>query len=263
MSVQNSIKINRLLQHAVPKTVLTLPWLALQGVSKGLAQRYVSSGWLYRIGHGAYVRAGEAVEWDGALFSLQTQLEMNTHVAGLTALELKGLAHFLPLGQRSPVILFSDGFDRLPLWFSKKDWGVELIHRNIHLFDAAETFSKSTIQREGFVLTASTAERAVFELLYGINDNSSFEYAQTVFAGLSMLRPDELQQLLQACRSVKVKRIFLWMAETCSHPWVKYLDYNRVDIGKGKRVVYQGGVLDKNFLITVPPAKIYEGVPDV
>jgi hypothetical protein len=42
------------------------------------------------------------------------------------------------------------------------------------------------------------------------------------------------------------------MAKTCGHPWLKYIDQQKVGLGSGKRVVYQGGMLDGDFQITVP-----------
>jgi len=252
VSTPNISKLNRILQKAVPGTVLTSTWLAEHGVSKDLARKYVASGWLDRIGHGAYMRAGETARWNGALFALQTQLEMNVHVAGLSALQLKGLAHFLPAGQEKRVLLFSDGVERVPSWFSKKDWGVELAHRCVQLFDDSEKLPVSDIQCQGFSVRASSPERAAFELLYSIQNNSDFDYARILFDGFSSFRPGEVQKLLSTCRSVRVKRTFLWMAGECSHPWWKYVDLTNVGLGSGKRVVYGGGALDRELQITVP-----------
>jgi len=229
-----------------------MKWLAERGVSKDLARKYVASGWLDRIGRGAYVRTGETVHWEGALFSLQTQLGMNVHIAGLSALQFKGLAHYLPVGQEERVLLFSDGVERLPSWVSKKDWGVELGHHSVQLFDDPEKLSVSDIPCQGFSVSASSPERAAFELLYNCGNNADFDYALTLFKGFSSFRPAEVQKLLSACRSVRVKRIFLWMARECSHPWAKYVDLTRVNLGSGKRVVYDGGMLDREFQITVP-----------
>jgi hypothetical protein len=42
------------------------------------------------------------------------------------------------------------------------------------------------------------------------------------------------------------------MAKDCGHPWLKYVDAKKADLGSGKRVIYEGGELDKELLITVP-----------
>ena len=59
-------------------------------------------------------------------------------------------------------------------------------------------------------------------------------------------------QRLAACRSIKVKRIFLFLANHFSYPWAKRLETANVDLGRGNRQIVKGGRLDKQFLITVP-----------
>jgi hypothetical protein len=228
-----------------------MTWLAEQGVSKDLARKYVASGWMERIGRGAYVRTGDTVDWKGALFSLQAQLGMSVHVAALSALQLKGLAHYLPMGKENAIQLFSDGPERLPTWFSETKWGTRIEHRGLRLFDSEE-FSLSSVEHKSFSIQVSSPERAALEMLYCVKSNSDFDAAREVFAGLGALRPTVVQKLLEACGSVRVKRTFLWMAKECAHPWVKYLNPDHVDLGCGKRVVYQGGMLDRDFQITVP-----------
>jgi hypothetical protein len=58
--------------------------------------------------------------------------------------------------------------------------------------------------------------------------------------------------LLEKCTSVKVKRLFLHLAELHRHPWVRQLDPTKVDLGSGKRALVPGGKLDPKYLITVP-----------
>lgn len=248
-------KVNLMLQNWVPGTVLTPAWLTDQGVSKDLARRYVASGWLERIGRGAYMRTGDSVDWQGAVHTLQSQLGLTVHVAGLSALQLKGLGHYLSMGEGASVLLISDGSERLPAWFSCKDWGVEIVHRCAHLFDLPGSLPLASVEHKGFRVMASPPERSAFEMLYCVDGNSAFDHARTVFGGLGALRPQEVQKLLEACRSVRVKRLFLWMAKDCAHPWLKHVDPDRVDLGSGKRVVYDGGELDRELLITVPRRK--------
>ncbi len=201
------------------------------------------------------MRAGDAVDWQGAVHALQTQLGLTVHVAGLSALQLKGFGHYLPMGGEASVLLVSDASERLPSWFLGKDWEVKIVHCCTHLFDLPEGSAMGTVEHKGFHISVSPPERAALELLYRIKDNAAFDYALSVFEGLGTLRPQEIQKLLQACRSVRVKRMFFWMAKTCGHPWLKYLDSNTVDLGHGKRMVYEEGTLDPELLITVPRQK--------
>lgn len=76
-------KINRLMQVWPAGVVGTQRWLHRQGVDARLAGKYVRSGWLTRIGRGAYRRAGSAVDWPGAVHALQHQLHLDVHPGDL------------------------------------------------------------------------------------------------------------------------------------------------------------------------------------
>jgi hypothetical protein len=68
------------------------------------------------------------------------------------------------------------------------------------------------------------------------------------------------QELLENCRSARVKRLFLWSTEKAGHPWFERLDTSQVDLGKGKRQIYQGGRFDRKYQITAPPEEELPGV---
>jgi hypothetical protein len=69
---------------------------------------------------------------------------------------------------------------------------------------------------------------------------------------LNGLRPNLLQQLLEENNSVKVKRLFLYMAEKAGHSWFNDLNLERIDLGKGKRSNVKDGVYDPKYQITIP-----------
>ena len=66
------------------------------------------------------------------------------------------------------------------------------------------------------------------------------------------LSPRKVQAILEACRSIKVRRLFLWLAERHGHAWLKRLDLSAIDLGRGKRQLVRDGRLDPKYLITVP-----------
>lgn len=66
------------------------------------------------------------------------------------------------------------------------------------------------------------------------------------------LSPRRMQPLLETCRSVKVKRLFFFLADRHHHAWRDALDKTKVDFGSGKRLLVKGGKLDPTYLITVP-----------
>lgn len=90
------------------------------------------------------------------------------------------------------------------------------------------------------------------EMLYYVPARQGFNEAERIMESLLTLRAPLVQQLLEACTSVKVKRLFLYMAESGSLPCFEEIDSNRVNLGKGDRTVIKGGRLDPKYHITVP-----------
>ncbi len=90
------------------------------------------------------------------------------------------------------------------------------------------------------------------EQIHLTGSNDEMEHVLQLMEGLTTIRPKTAQELLENCRSAKVKRVFLWSAETAGHSWFKRLDLSRIDLGKGKRQLYKGGKLNRKYGITVP-----------
>jgi len=245
-------KLNQRLNAAPAGAVLTSAWLKGQGISSRLADYYASSGWLHRVGDGAFTVQPEPPTWLGAVFGLQ-QKSKSFHPGGRTALELSGLAHFLPLGDAHPVYLFGRAGDRLPAWFKGLPWFSRVRHVSTNFLPQELGLRE---HREGaLTVTVSAPERAALEFLQHLTlDDAGYEHATLVFEGLGTLRPGLVQSLLEACASIKVKRLFLHLAEKQAHPWFKQLDLTKVSLGSGKRVLIPGGRLDPKYLITVPAA---------
>lgn len=76
--------------------------------------------------------------------------------------------------------------------------------------------------------------------------------------GMMTLRPELIRNLLKSCRSVKVKRLFLFMAENNKLPWYEKLDVSKVDLGSCKRTMVKNEKLDNKYKITVPTELIEE-----
>jgi hypothetical protein len=98
----------------------------------------------------------------------------------------------------------------------------------------------------------SCPEKALLEVLTEVPSAVSFEHADALMQGLSNLSPKKIDALLRTCRSIKVKRLFLWLAERNGHPWYKRLEPTEYDLGSGKRVLAQHGRLHARWAITVP-----------
>jgi len=252
MTSAPSSKINQLLRKWPTGAVAVLPWLERQGVYQQLIHEYEKTSWVRRIGRGAFVRAGDKVEWTGGLYALQEQLVLPIHGGGKTALSMQGYAHFLPMGQDTTVVLFGPPDVKIPLWFKQYHWGVKIRYATTNLFIGKGNHGLTQKDMGFFSVNVSTPERAMMEVLYEVQKRESYAEATLLMEGLTTLRPRLMQTLLESCSSVKVKRLFMVLAESCNHAWVKKLDLSHVEFGKGKRMLVKGGRLDSRYNITVP-----------
>ena len=251
MSSHSTSKINYLVTKARKGGALTTSYLRQMGFSYELLRRYEETGWLDSLGYGAFKLHGDKVDWVGGLWALQTQARKQIHRGGKTALELKGFGHYLK--QRlTKVYLFGPEKEALPLWFKRYDWGLTLKFSPVKLFASTIKERFSEYQKGDLSIRISSPERAAMEMLYHVPREQTFEEALLIMENLTTLRPSLVQKLLEACNSIKVKRLFLYSAEKHGYPWVKRLDLTRISLGSGKRVITEGGVLDKKYQITVP-----------
>jgi hypothetical protein len=257
MDSYNSMKINKVLQAWPKGTVAVHAWLKAQGVSRKLAEQYRRRGWIDAVGRGAFIRRGDNVEWPGAVYAIQTASGRRIHPGGRTALELHGLAHFLGLSARAPVYVYGAPGVRLPAWFRAHDW------QHPVRYSATGLFSKDlglTPRSFGdFAVDISSPERAVLEYLDGFPEDGSFEEARELVEGLTTLRPEVLQSLMETCTSVKVKRMFLYLADQAKHPWRSELKDQRIELGRGKRSLVREGKFDARYQITVPADPVESG----
>ena len=99
----------------------------------------------------------------------------------------------------------------------------------------------------------STPEKAILECLYLTPGMIDMVECFHVLEGLVNLQPKLINELLFQCESVKVKRLFLYMAEKAGHQWFKYLKQDNINLGSGSRMIAENGMFDSKYLITVPP----------
>lgn len=242
-------KINHLLNSQPPGVVYLSSWLTENGFSTQLLNRYRNSNWIHSIGTGAWIRVGDKPTYQGALSALQGQTRLNIHPGGKTALSLLGKAHYLELSTKQ-ITLFGGSDERLPAWFSKYNWGV-----NVNYFSSSFLPPKiglQTLEQGAFNLLVSNPTRALMECLYLTPKRQELIECYEIMEGLNNLRPKQVQELLGACTSIKVKRLFLYMAEKARHDWFKYMDLEKIDLGKGKRSLANNGVYISRYRITVP-----------
>lgn len=249
MGTERKSKLNYLLSTQSHGIVLTTTWLVDQGYSLDLQQQYKRSLWFDSIGKGALIRHGDQVDYLGGVYALQVQLGATTHPAGKTALEIQGKTHYLkPLLKQ--VRLFGGKDESLPLWFKKHEWGVS-IETKFTSFLPPE-LGLVEIGHKGFKIKVSSPARAVMECLYLAPKYQPLMEVYELMEGLNNLRPALVQKLLEQCTSIKVKRLFLYLADKAGHEWLSLVNLDKVELGSGKRAIVSGGVYVPKYKITVP-----------
>jgi Transcriptional regulator, AbiEi antitoxin, Type IV TA system/Transcriptional regulator, AbiEi antitoxin N-terminal domain len=251
MSILNSTKLNNLLVNWRSGAVYTSTWLSSQGFSPSAIAGYCQSNWLRSIGRGAFVKVGDTYDWSGGLWAVQQQLGLAIHPGARTALELAGYGHFLPL-ERQSLMLFGTTGVKLPQWLKQQAqvWQIKYVTTN--LFAQSPLLGLTERRFRDLAINISTPERASLEMLYLVPHTQSVEEAWLLMEGLVTLRPRLVQSLLAACNSIKVRRLFLYLAEQHQHPWFERLDLSAIDLGVGNRSIVSGGRLDPKYQITVP-----------
>ncbi|MFI0472018.1 type IV toxin-antitoxin system AbiEi family antitoxin domain-containing protein [Halomonas sp. HMF6819] len=191
--------------------VVTTAWFAAHDVIPDRARKLANSGWLKRVGHGAYCRTGGALTWESGVFALQALGEQGKSLiwpCGQTALALHGFAHYLPMGKRT-THLYGKEVARLPRWLNDAEWaGRMLLHSEKGLpAQLPGSFTDYAPDGRAFSLQVSTPERAVLEWI-AVTPNELLFSSELVdtFGGLNTLSPRRLQALLEGCRSVRTKR---------------------------------------------------------
>lgn len=233
-------------------TVAASKWLRQNDISRSLVQSYQAGGWVQRIGPGAVVRAGDTVGWPGAVYSLQAHYGLTVHPASKTALGLHGSLHSLPLGSKARVELHGLPGEYVPAWFTRGQWDADVALTRMKLFRGTPHEGLVPKQFGEFSILVSSRERAVLELLAGLQPDGATEETWHIMEGLMTLRPALVQQLLVSCASVKAKRLFMVLAEETEQPWLDRLELSSINFGSGKRAFATGGYLHPRYGITVP-----------
>jgi hypothetical protein len=249
MSLENKKKLNPLIADWPAGAIYATSWLKKSGISDQLLNRYKKSNWLTSVGPGALKRAGDEVTYQGAVYALQKQLDSSIHVGARTALALQGKAHYLQLGNVTAT-LFGGSKAKLPAWFNKADWNVKTEYYSTSFLPPE--LGLVDLELKTFTVKISSPLRAIMECLYLTPKKQDLMECYELLEGLTNLRPQQVQGLLEACTSVKVKRLFLFLAEKAKHSWFEYLDLSKVDLGRGKRSILPNGVLNAKYQIIVP-----------
>lgn len=230
-SLHKRTNLKELLSSLPQGMPVTSRQLEVRGISRQLAHRYVQSGWLKSLGYGYYLRLGDSLTQSGSVAALQNQ-GIPVHIGGRTALALRGLVHYLPLGKEK-LFLYGAPRKNLPAWFLQT-FATEA--RTGRLFQEGKGLEDrlyvSALETDESVppLTADP-ERALLEMLDDVPQKQSLDDARKIMEPLFTLRPEVMQTLLEACTRIKVKRLFHTLAEQLRLPVLDALKLERINFG--------------------------------
>lgn len=241
-------KINNIRGLVLPDGVMLSKWLAREGITRAEQSAYARRGTIKRVGVGVYKFPESAPTLYGILSSYGNQGEITYHIGASSALEIKGFSHYVTMG-RSRIYIYTPKTQRLPKW-------VVLVLRNEEIVETSTSvFGNIGIENtdyNGYHLNVSSPERAIMECILLSPKYYNLTDVQYLMEMLTNLRSKVVQQLLEGCTSVKVKRMFLYMAKKAKHRWVEKIDLSRINLGSGTRSYSKSGVKDSKFDIVIP-----------
>lgn len=241
-------KINNLRQQTPSIGILLTSWLEKSGFSRNEVSNYLKSGWLQRITTGVYQFTGDTPSLYGALASYQKQADLKYHVGAASALELKGFSHYITMGKPDAVV-FSPVKPPLPKWLNDAELDMNLVEVSTKVIG---DIGIEQMDYQGQALTVSSPERAIMECILLSPSHYNLMDVYYLMEMLTSLRASLVQQLLENCTSVKVKRMFLYMAEKARHRWFAKLDRSRISLGSGTRSYAKNGVKIGAYDIVIP-----------
>jgi hypothetical protein len=243
-------KIKNILTKYPAGLVLQSAFLEREDYSYVLQQYYRKSGLLKLIGKGAMLKSDDNYLIFGALTSLQQQSDHSVHIGGRTALALLGQAHYLQINIQT-IQIFKEPKDDLPKWFLSNQWDLGFEVFNVSLFDNKSAGYKD-YEANGLTLKISNPARALMECLSQCPDKFSLMEGFEIMENLLSLRPSVVQILLEQCKSIKVKRLFLYFAEKVGHSWFENLDISKIELGKGVRCIVPNGKYVSRYELMLP-----------
>lgn len=247
MGLLNDTNLKSLIGKVPHNALVTTKWLEQQGFPRQLLSKYTKNNWLKKLTNGVFVKIGDEPSINGAIYALQKQLDLSIHIGGITALnEYYNKMHNIPFNRKQQ--FFGYRGEKLPKWF------ITLYGENSEL--NRTTFLPRDIgykeqSYDKFSIKIPSLERSVLEMLYLVPAKVTLNEAYQVIETLSLVKPKEFQMLLEKCSSIKVKRLFLYMAEKVNYNWFNRLDLTKIDLGKGVREITKGGKHNKKYNIII------------
>ncbi len=249
MDILSGSKINYLMANWPNHTVALTNYFQHMDISNQLLAIYKKNRWVKSIGRGAYIKYSDNLQYQGAIYALQKHNFMTVHPGAKTALSLLGKTHYLAF-QAKKVYLFGSIDERLPSWVEKNNWDIKLDFKQTSFLPPTLGLIEHNMGE--YTIMVSDTVRAFLEcLLLAPKDQEILECFE-ILEGLNDLRPDKINDYLRQCNSIKVKRLFLYLAEKADHQWFQYINVESLDLGHGNRSLAEDGVYSSKYKITIP-----------
>jgi hypothetical protein len=139
----------------------------------------------------------------------------------------------------------------MPAWFMDNKWDVDYELFKTSLF---QNDNVGLVDYQDALITVkiSSLGRAMMECLSLCPDKFPLTEAYELMEGLTGLRPKQVQELLEECKSIKAKRLFLYFADRAKHSWFEYIDQTKIDLGSGSRSLTDNGISIAKYNIVLP-----------
>jgi hypothetical protein len=177
------------------------------GYSYSLLQKYRKRGWIESLYKSVYVKPGSAISPLGIVYALQKQKNMKIHIGGTTALIFKGISEQI---------------------YSIKEM------KNFHILASMRIFVPKWIKKY--------CSKNNLELNFKQLDIFKFEIGLTSFNYNKMnITISSTEKLLENCRSIKSKRLFLYLSERYNKEYLQKINKNSIILGNGPRRIINDG----------------------
>ena len=218
-------------------------YLNNKGYSKQLIYKYIKSGWLDGVSRGVYKKKGVVLKPLDILKAANEQLDITFHIGAQSALFLQKTIHYLKFNEK--YFLFCSHLKFKNPWMRSLEYFIFIRDKFFSINDLGLTKLENGIK-------ISSIERALIEMAALIPKEASMDELFQLTKLSPNLRIDLLQNLLTNCKSIKAKRIFLYIAEKCSHKWFYKLDIDKIHLGSGVRQIVKNGDYIKKYKLCIP-----------
>jgi hypothetical protein len=252
MGTRKGSHLQKLFLNMQHGAVVTAPHLEGLGISRDLQNYYIQSKWLEPVGRGAYKIPASKLQWPGMLSSLQQQTKLEVHLGALSALHFHREATYIRMEGKRRLQLFTALKKKLPGWFLDYQGGFYIEHHKTSFLP--EKLMVRSEEIDNWKIKVASNERAAMECLYLAPKFLHLVDCYRMMLVMAGLIPEYIMALLLNCKSVKVKRLFLYMGERARLPWFDELDHDKIDLGSGKRSFEKNGMYVAKYQIVVPKA---------